>query len=142
MPFARKSRIFGLHSIPANTTPVSLKNRLLSGFSLTRCFSAALVSGKTENAALPPQIQILGFIDRLKHLQRIISADVYFNSKIQVKSYFACRLVFFGKDSRLQNNSQDCFVNASSSSAAVEVLFKCFSSHLFSADMCGENAAK
>ena len=65
MPLARKSRIFGLHSIPANTTPVPLKNHLFSGFSLTRCFSAAHVTGKTKNAALPPQIQILGFIDRL-----------------------------------------------------------------------------
>ena len=65
MPLARKSRIFGLHSIPANTTPVPLKNHLFSGFSLTRCFSAAHVAGKTKNAALPPQIQILGFIDRL-----------------------------------------------------------------------------
>jgi len=41
MPLARKSRIFGLRSIPANTTPVSLKNRLFSCFSLTRCFSVA-----------------------------------------------------------------------------------------------------
>jgi len=41
MPLARKSRIFGLRSIPANTTPVPLKNRLFSDFSLTRCFSAA-----------------------------------------------------------------------------------------------------
>ena len=65
MPLARKSRIFGLHSIPANTTPVPLKNHLFSGFSLTRCFSAAHVTGKTKNAALPPQIQILGFIDGL-----------------------------------------------------------------------------
>ena len=51
MPLARKSKIFGLHSIPANTTPVPLKNSFLSYFSLTRCFSAAHVSGKTENAA-------------------------------------------------------------------------------------------
>ena len=28
---------------------------LISGFSLTRCFSAARVSGKTKKAALPPQ---------------------------------------------------------------------------------------
>ncbi len=48
MPFARKSKIFGLHSIPANTTPVPLKNRQISGFSLTKCFSAARVSGKTK----------------------------------------------------------------------------------------------
>ena len=65
MPFARKSEIFGLHSIPVGTTPVSLKNRLFSGFSLTRCFFAAPVSGKTKKAALPPQKQNLGFIDRL-----------------------------------------------------------------------------
>jgi len=55
MPLARKSRIFGLRSIPANTTPVPLKNRLFSDFSLTRCFSAAHVTGKTKIAALPPQ---------------------------------------------------------------------------------------
>ena len=66
MPLARKSKIFGLHSIPVGTTPVSLKNRLFSGFSLTRCFSAAPVSGKTKKAALPPQKQNLGFIDRLR----------------------------------------------------------------------------
>jgi len=71
MPLARKSWIFGLRSIPANTTPVFLKNRLFNGFSLTMCFSAAHVSGKTKNAALPPQIQILGFINRLNppHLE-------------------------------------------------------------------------
>ena len=51
MPLARKSKIFGLHSIPANTTPVPLKNRLFSGFSLIMCFSAAHVSGKTKDAA-------------------------------------------------------------------------------------------
>jgi len=51
MPLARKSKIFGLHSIPANTTPVPLKNSFSSYFSLTRCFSAAPVSGKTKNAA-------------------------------------------------------------------------------------------
>ena len=33
------------------TLAVPLKNRLISGFSLTRCFSAARVSGKTKNAA-------------------------------------------------------------------------------------------
>ncbi len=65
MPFAQKSEILGMHSIPVGTTPVSLKNRLFSGFSLTRCFSAAPVSGKTKKAALPPQKQNLGFIDRL-----------------------------------------------------------------------------
>ena len=84
MPLARKSKIFGLHSLllrypkkislgariffdrgaitpsfyppqaavgryaPWVLTPVLLKNRLLGGFSLTRCFSAARVSGKTE----------------------------------------------------------------------------------------------
>ena len=51
IPLARKSKIFGLHSIPANTTPVPLKNRLFSGFSLIMCFSAAHVSGKTKDAA-------------------------------------------------------------------------------------------
>ena len=65
MPFAQKSEILGMHSIPVGTTPVSLKNRLFSGFSLTRWFSAAPVSGKTKKAALPPQKQNLGFIDRL-----------------------------------------------------------------------------
>ena len=48
MPFARKSKIFGLHSIPANTTPVLWKTRLLDGFSLIMCFSAAHVSGKIK----------------------------------------------------------------------------------------------
>ena len=84
MPFARKSKIFGLHSLllrypkkkyalsayffrprrhnklfypatggnrllsSANTTPVPLKNRLLSGFSLTRCFFDAPVAEKTK----------------------------------------------------------------------------------------------
>ena len=55
IPLARKSKIFGLHSIPANTTPVPLKNRLFSGFSLIMCFSAAHVSGKTKDAAWTPQ---------------------------------------------------------------------------------------
>ena len=81
MPFARKSKIFGLHSIPANTTPVSLKNRLFSGFSLTRCFSAAPVSGKTKKAALPPQKQNLGFIDRLKCCTRF-SGTAFFNNNL------------------------------------------------------------
>ena len=49
MPFARKSKIFGLHSIPANTTSVFLKSRLLSGFSLTRCFFDAPVAEKTKS---------------------------------------------------------------------------------------------
>ena len=48
MPFARKSKIFGLHSIPANTTPVPLKNRFISVFSLIMCFFAAPVSEKTK----------------------------------------------------------------------------------------------
>ena len=84
MPFARKSKIFGLHSLllrypkkiyalsayffrprrhnklfysatggnrllsSANTTPVPLKTRLLSGFSLTRSFFDAPVAGKTK----------------------------------------------------------------------------------------------
>ena len=43
-----KILIFGLHSIPANTTPVPLKNRCLGGFSLIRCFFAAHVGGKTK----------------------------------------------------------------------------------------------
>ena len=50
MPLARKSKIFGLRSIPANTTPVSLKNRYILRFFAYKCFSAAHVSGKTENA--------------------------------------------------------------------------------------------
>ena len=54
MPFARKSKIFGLHSIPANTTPVPLKTRLLSGFSLTRSFFDAPVAEKTK-CGFPPQ---------------------------------------------------------------------------------------
>ncbi len=32
MPFARKSEILGMHSIPVGTTPVSLKNRLQGVF--------------------------------------------------------------------------------------------------------------
>ena len=48
MPFARKLKIFGLQSIPANTTPVPLKSRFSSGFSLTRCFFDAPVAEKTK----------------------------------------------------------------------------------------------
>ncbi len=48
MPLARKSLIFGLHSIPANTTPVPLKNRLLSGFSLTMCFPPHMSAEKRK----------------------------------------------------------------------------------------------
>ena len=48
MPFAQKSKIFGLHSIPANTTPALLKIRLYSGFSLTRSFFDAPVAEKTK----------------------------------------------------------------------------------------------
>lgn len=58
MPLARKSKIFGLHSIPANTTPVSLKKPLKSVFSLIRCFSAAPVSGKTNCGANAAKNQI------------------------------------------------------------------------------------
>ena len=101
MPFARKSLIFGLHSLllrypkkiyalsayffrprrhnklfysatggnrllsSANTTPVPLKNRLPSGFSLTRCFSAAPVAGK-QNAAIRRKKSNFRFIDRLR----------------------------------------------------------------------------
>ena len=70
MPFARKSKIFGLHSILANTTPVSLKTRLLSGFSLTRCFSDAPVAGKTECGFSPHKKLNYRFIDRLKAVLR------------------------------------------------------------------------
>ena len=64
MPFARKSKIFGLHSIPANTTYAPLKTRLSSGFSLTRSFSDAPVAGKTK-CGFPPQKLILRLIDSL-----------------------------------------------------------------------------
>ena len=57
IPLARKSRIFGLHSIPANTTPVLLKNSFLSYFSLKRCFSAAPVSGKTKCGGTAAKIE-------------------------------------------------------------------------------------
>ena len=89
IPFARKSKIFGLHSLllrypkkiyalsayffrprrhnklfysatggnrllsSANTTPVPLKTRLLSGFSLTRSFFDAPVAGKTKSGSSP-----------------------------------------------------------------------------------------
>ena len=48
MPLARKSEIFGLYSIPANTTPVFLKTAKFCGFSPTRCFFDALVAEKTK----------------------------------------------------------------------------------------------
>ena len=38
MPLARKSKIFGLRSIPANTTPVSLKNRYILRFFAYKVF--------------------------------------------------------------------------------------------------------
>lgn len=57
---ARKSKISGLHSIPSNTTPVFLKNRLIGGFSLIMSFFAAHVSGKTKNADFAPQKIVLG----------------------------------------------------------------------------------
>jgi len=67
MPLARKSKIFGLHSIPANTTPAPLKNSFLSYFSLTRCFSAARVSGKTQMRRKRRKNRVLlGFIGKLK----------------------------------------------------------------------------
>ena len=64
MPLARKSKIFGLHSSPANTTYAPLKTRLSSGFSLTRSFSDAPVAGKTK-CGFPPQKLILRLIDSL-----------------------------------------------------------------------------
>ena len=80
MPFARKSEIFGLYSIPANTTPASLKNRLFSAFSLTRCFFAAHVAEKTKcgvNTATLPNLQ---FIDRLKSaIERLHSFFMFLN---------------------------------------------------------------
>ena len=66
MPFARKSLIFGLHSIPADTTPVFLKNCMFSNFSLIKCFFAAPVAEKTKcgvNAATQPDFR---FTDRLR----------------------------------------------------------------------------
>ena len=62
MPFARKSKIFGLHSIPANTTPVFFKTRFLSGFSLTRSFSDAPVAGKTKFGSPPQKIKFQIFL--------------------------------------------------------------------------------
>ena len=62
MPFARKSLIFGLHSIPADTTPVFLKNCMFSNFSLIKCFFAAPVAEKTKcgvNAATQPDLQVV-----------------------------------------------------------------------------------
>ena len=88
MPFARKSEIFGLHSIPVGTTPVSLKNRLFSGFSLTRCFSAAPVSGKTKKAALPPQ-----------KTKSVVHRQTDFKS---VSAVLFCRYAFSLKNNKLQ----------------------------------------
>ncbi|HAL20680.1 MAG TPA: hypothetical protein DCP17_08005 [Ruminococcaceae bacterium] len=66
-----------------------MKNRLFSGFSLTRCFSAAPVSGKTKKAALPQQKQNLWFIDKLilKAYRQFYFADTLFclkNNKLQI----------------------------------------------------------
>ena len=47
-PLARKSMIFGLHSVPANTTPVFLKTRLNHEFSLTMCFFDVPAADKTK----------------------------------------------------------------------------------------------
>ena len=46
MPFARKSEIFGLHSIPANTTPVLLKNSFIAIFRLQGVFPPRMSAEK------------------------------------------------------------------------------------------------
>ncbi len=48
MPLARKSKIFGLHSIPANTTPVPLKNSLKAIFRLQGVFPPHVSAEKRE----------------------------------------------------------------------------------------------
>jgi hypothetical protein len=50
MPLARKSKIFGLHSIPANTTPVPLKTAKKAVF-VTKEFFRRTCRRKNKNGA-------------------------------------------------------------------------------------------
>ena len=88
MPLARKSKIFGLHSILANTTPVPLKTRLLSGFSLTRCFSDAPVAGKTECGFSPHKKLNYRFIDRLARKYMEYFRVFVLNKELGYKVYY------------------------------------------------------
>jgi len=59
MPLARKSRIFGLHSIPANTTPVFLKNSLIAIFRLQCVFPPRLSAEKRKCGVTAAKYHIL-----------------------------------------------------------------------------------
>ena len=77
MPFARKSKISGLHSILANTTPVPPETRIISGFSLIRSFSDAHVAGKTKCAFAAGKSNFR-FIDRLKRVSVLKDTRFYY----------------------------------------------------------------
>lgn len=61
MQFARKLKIFGLHSIPAKTTPVFFKNRLRQRFFAYKVFFAAPVAEKTKCGKMPQYNLIFNF---------------------------------------------------------------------------------
>ena len=52
MPLARKSKIFGLRSIPANTTPVSLKNRYILRFFAYKVFFRRACQRKNRKCSI------------------------------------------------------------------------------------------
>ena len=52
MPLARKSKIFGLRSVPANTTPVSLKNRYILRFFAYKVFFRRACQRKNRKCSI------------------------------------------------------------------------------------------
>ena len=52
MPLAQKSKIFGLRSIPANTTPVSLKNRYILRFFAYKVFFRRACQRKNRKCSI------------------------------------------------------------------------------------------
>ena len=52
MPLARKSKIFGLRSIPANTTPVPLKNRYILRFFAYKVFFRRACQRKNKKGSI------------------------------------------------------------------------------------------
>ncbi len=65
MPFARKSEILGMHSIPVGTTPVSFEKPLIQRFFAYKVFFRRTCQRKNEKSGVTAAKQNLGFIDRL-----------------------------------------------------------------------------